>query len=229
MPRLKDDCSIYSIRNARIANIVRQKNIALNSPNEFKRLKNLFNDLVKLGNFPANDARGVIRYSVKFFDILSFFQDDGYVQYLPDDLAEYVDTINEVIKNCGRFPGQPRWNPTNTGEKVTIDNMILGGVFSLPIKPARYWLNCSKSYTLTIDYHCPAIPKSKLPTKMTLAQLSALIKDDKPVSADVVKSKKVWATDALVFYGPYCLARVVATNGAAIIDALRKLFYPEER
>ena len=229
MPRLKDDCSIYSIRNARIANIVRQKNIALNSPNEFKRLKNLFNDLVKLGNFPANDARGVIRYSVKFFDILSFFQDDGYVQYLPDDLAEYVDTINEVIKNCGRFPGQPRWNPTNTGEKVTIDNMILGGVFSLPIKPARYWLNCSKSYTLTIDYHCPAIPKSKLPTKMTLAQLSALIKDDKPVSADVVKSKKVWATDALVFYGPDCLARVVATNGAAIIDALRKLFYPEER
>lgn len=229
MPRLKDDCSIYSIRNARIANIVRQKNIALNSPNEFKRLKNLFNDLVKLGNFPANDARGVIRYSVKFFDILSFFQDDGYVQYLPDDLAEYVDTINEVIKNCGRFPGQPRWNPTNTGEKVTIDNMILGGIFSLPIKPARYWLNCSKSYTLTIDYHCPAIPKSKLPTKMTLAQLSALIKDDKPVSADVVKSEKVWAADALVFYGPYCLARVVATNGAAIIDALRKLFYPEER
>lgn len=229
MPRLKDDCSIYSIRNARIANIVRQKNIALNSPNEFKRLKNLFNDLVKLGNFPANDARGVIRYSVKFFDILSFFQDDGYVQYLPDDLAEYVDTINEVIKNCGRFPGQPRWNPTNTGEKVTIDNMILGGIFSLPIKHARYWLNCSKSYTLTIDYHCPAIPKSKLPTKMTLAQLSALIKDDKPVSADVVKSEKVWATDALVFYGPYCLARVVATNGAAIIDALRKLFYPEER
>lgn len=229
MPRLKNDCSIYSIRNARIANIVRQKNIALNSPNEFKRLKNLFNDLVKLGNFPANDARGVIRYSVKFFDILSFFQDDGYVQYLPDDLAEYVDTINEVIKNCGRFPGQPRWNPTNTGEKVTIDNMILGGIFSLPIKPARYWLNCSKSYTLTIDYHCPAIPKSKLPTKMTLAQLSALIKDDKPVSADVVKSEKVWATDALVFYGPYCLARVVATNGAAIIDALRKLFYPEER
>lgn len=229
MPRLKDDCSIYSIRNARIANIVRQKNIALNSPNEFKRLKNLFNDLVKLGNFTANDARGVIRYSVKFFDIISFFQDNGYVQYLPDDLAEYVDTINEVIKNCGRFPGQPRWNPTNTGEKVTIDNMILGGIFSLPIKPARYWLNCSKSYTLTIDYHCPAIPKSKLPTKMTLAQLSALIKDDKPVSADVVKSEKVWATDALVFYGPYCLARVVATNGAAIIDALRKLFYPEER
>lgn len=229
MPRLKDDCSIYSIRNARIANIVRQKNIVLNSPNEFKRLKNLFNDLVKLGNFPANDARGVIRYSVKFFDIISFFQDNGYVQYLPDDLAEYVDTINEVIKNCGRFPGQPRWNPTNTGEKVTIDNMILGGIFSLPIKPARYWLNCSKSYTLTIDYHCPAIPKSKLPTKMTLAQLSALIKDDKPVSADVVKSEKVWATDALVFYGPYCLARVVATNGAAIIDALRKLFYPEER
>lgn len=229
MPRLKDDCSIYSIRNARIANIVRQKNIALNSPNEFKRLKNLFNDLVKLGNFPANDARGVIRYSVKFFDIISFFQDNGYVQYLPDEMAEYTDSINTVIKNCGRFPGQPRWNPTNTGEKVTIDNMILGGIFSLPIKPARYWLNCSKSYTLTIDYHCPAIPKSKLPTKMTLAQLSALIKDDKPVSADVVKSEKVWATDALVFYGPYCLARVVATNGAAIIDALRKLFYPEER
>lgn len=229
MPRLKDDCSIYNIRNARIANIVRQKNIALNSPNEFKRLKNLFNDLVKLGNFPANDARGVIRYSVKFFDIISSFQDAGYVQYLPDEMAEYTDSINTVIKNCGRFPGQPRWNPTNTGEKVTIDNMILGGVFSLPIKPARYWLNCSKSYTLTIDYHCPAIPKSKLPTKMTLAQLSALIKDDKPVSADVVKSEKVWATDALVFYGPYCLARVVATNGAAIIDALRKLFYPEER
>ena len=107
--------------------------------------------------------------------------------------------------------------------------MILGGVFSLPIKPARYWLNCSKSYTLTIDYHCPAIPKSKLPTKMTLAQLSALIKDDKPVSADVVKSEKVWATDALVFYGPYCLSRVVATNGAAIIDALRNIFYPDER
>ena len=64
---------------------------------------------------------------------------------------------------------------------------------------------------------------------MTLAQLSALIKDDKPVSADVVKSEKVWATDALVFYGPYCLSRVVATNGAAIIDALRKIFYHDER
>lgn len=229
MPRHKEDCSIYRIRNARISNIVRQRNIILNSPAELKRLKKLFNDLIKLGNFPANDAKGVIRYSVKFFDIISSFQDEGYVKYLPDDLVEYVDTINEVIENCGRFPGQPRWNPTNTGEKVTIDNMILGGVFSLPIKPARYWLNCSKSYTLTIDYHCPAIPKSKLPTKMTLAQLSALIKDDKPVSADVVKSEKVWATDALVFYGPYCLSRVVATNGAAIIDALRNIFYPDER
>ena len=229
MPRHKEDCSIYRIRNARISNIVRQRNIILNSPAELKRLKKLFNDLSKLGNFPANDAKGVIRYSVKFFDIISSFQDAGYVQYLPDEMAEYTASINTVIKNCGRFPGQPRWNPTNTGEKVTIDNMILGGVFSLPIKPARYWLNCSKSYTLTIDYHCPAIPKSKLPTKMTLAQLSALIKDDKPVSADVVKSEKVWATDALVFYGPYCLSRVVATNGAAIIDALRNIFYPDER
>lgn len=229
MPRLKEECSMYRIRNARISNIVRQRNIEMYSPAELKRLKKLFNDLIKLGNFPANDAKGVIRYSVKFFDIISSFQDAGYVKYLPDDLAEYVDTINEVIENCGRFPGQPRWNPTSVGEKVTIDNMILGGVFSLPIKPARYWLNCAKSNTLTIDFHCPAIPKSDLPTKMTLAQLSALIKDDKPVSSDVVKSKKVWATDALVFYGPYCLARVVATNGAAIIDALRKIFYPEER
>ena len=229
MPRLKKDCSIYSIRNARITNIVKQKNIALNSPAELKRMKKLFNDLIKLGNFPANDARGVIRYSVNFFDIISSFQDTGYVKYLPDDLAEYVNTINEVIENCGRFPGQPRWNPTSVGEKVTIDNMILGGVFNLSIKPARYWLNCAKSNTLTIDSHCPAIPKSKLPTKITLAQLSAMINGDKPISADVIKSEKVWATDAIVFYGPYCLAQVVATNGAAIIDALRKLFYPEER
>ena len=195
MPRHKEDCSIYRIRNARISNIVRQRNIILNSPAELKRLKKLFNDLIKLGNFPANDAKGVIRYSVKFFDIISSFQDEGYVKYLPDDLVEYVDTINEVIENCGRFPGQPRWNPTNTGEKVTIDNMILGGVFSLPIKP----------------------------------QPSPLIKAAQPVAAAVVKSEKVWATDALVFYGPYCLSRVVATNGAAIIDALRNIFYPDER
>lgn len=229
MPRLKEDCSMYRIRDARIANIVRQKNIALNSPNEFKRLKKLFNDLVKLGNFPANDARGVIRYSVKFFDIISSFQDAGYVQYLPDDMAEYADSINTVIENCGRFSGQPRWNPTSVGEKVTIDNLVLGGVFNLPIKPARYWLNCSKSYTLTIDYHCPAIPRSKLPTKMTLAQLSTLIKDDKPVSADVVKSKKMWATEALVFYGPFCLSRVVATNGATLLEVLQKIFSPDEK
>lgn len=229
MPRLKEDCNMYRIRDARIANIVRLKNIELNSPNEFKRLKKLFNDLVKLGNFPANDARGVIRYSVKFFDIISSFQDDGYVQYLPDNMAEYADSINTVIENCGRFPGQPRWNPTSFGEKVTIDNLVLGGVFNLPIKPARYWLNCSKSYTLTIDYHCPAIPKSKLPTKMTLAQLSTLIKDDKPVSADVVKSKKMWATEALVFYGPFCLSRVVATNGAALLEVLQKIFYTDEK
>lgn len=229
MPRIRKGSDKYQIRNERITNIVKQKNIEMNSPAELKRLKKLLNDLIKLGNFPANDAKGVIRYSVKFFDIISAFQDAGYVEYLPDNMSEYAATINQVIANCGRFPGQPRWNATSIGEKVTIDNLVLGGVFNLPIKPARYWLNCSKNYTLTIDYHCPAIPKSKLPTKMTLAQLSTMIKEDKPFSADVVKSKKMWATEALVFYGPYCLSRVVATNGASLIGALRKIFYPEEK
>lgn len=229
MPRVRKGSDKYQIRNERITNIVKQKNIEMNSPAELKRLKKLLNDLIKLGNFPANDAKGVIRYSVKFFDIISSFQDAGYVEYLPDNMSEYASIINQVLKNCGRFPGQTCWNPTSVGEKVTIDNMVLGGVFNLPIKPARYWLNCNRCYTLTIDYHCPAIPKTKLPTKITLTHLSEIIKEDKPLSADVVKSQKVWATDALVFYGPFCLSRVVATNGASLIGALRKIFYPEEK
>lgn len=227
MPRVKNNSDKYRIRNERITNIVRQKNITLNSEYELRRLKRLLNDLIKLGNFPVNDAKGIIRYSVKFFNIISSFQDAGYVEYLPDNMKEYSDLINAVIENCGRFPGQPRWNPTSKGETVTIDNFILGGAFNLPIKPARFWLNCSRSYTLIIDYHCPAIIKQKLPDKISITELSKIINSDKPVTPDVVDSKKVWVTDALVFYGPYCLSRVVTTNGAALIDVLRKIFYSE--
>ena len=134
--------------------LIRQDQIALHAPEETARIKQLLNDLTKLGEFPK-DSKSIIQFTVRFFNIISFFQDDGLIQYQPNSVADLVEVANKVITVCGRQPTKTSWNQSNRGEKVTLDNVMLGAVWGLPIKPARFWISCSKKNTIILDYHSP--------------------------------------------------------------------------
>ena len=105
--------------------LIRQDQIALHAPEETARIKQLLNDLTKLGEFPK-DSKSIIQFTVRFFNIISFFQDDGLIQYQPNSVADLVEVANKVITVCGRQPTKTSWNQSNRGEKVTLDNAMLG-------------------------------------------------------------------------------------------------------
>ena len=145
------------------------------------------------------------------------------------DISEFLakmEANNEAGKTAA--PSIQRWLDALEGSENAIIVTLtsgLSGTYSSALQAKDIYLEQHPHANVIVVDSRSAGPE----LEVVLEGIEALIKDDKPVSADVVKSEKVWATDALVFYGPYCLSRVVATNGAAIIDALRNIFYPDER
>lgn len=186
--------------------------------NELKRLKKLQRDLLNLGNVP-DTSTGIIKFGVKFMNLMSFFQDEGLLQYQPVEKDELVAVFNTLIDYCGRQPGQASWNQSSFGEHVTLDNVYFGGVWGLPIKPARYWLSCSRKYQVLLTYHSAALaspPKVHIPKDYESLQKIAK-------SKDVVKSETLWATDALVLRGPHSVERFVKKNYDLTIAVLEKI------
>lgn len=216
-------------QRSRIKALIRQDQIAIHAPEERVRIKQLLNDLTKLGTFPS-DSKNIIQFTVKFFNIVSFFQDEGLIQYQPDSVSNYVDIANKVITVSGRQPTKTTWNQSNYGEKVTLDNVKLGAVWGLPIKPARFWISCSKKNTIILDYHSPvfAQPQPVKRSPMPLEDAIAKIKEEQKPAKDVYRSEKVWVTDAVVLHSSYSLSRVIGTNYEILVEALKNILSAQE-
>lgn len=101
---------------------------------EKRCLDDFANELRKLGE-PTND---LYQYMVDFFNVCSEFQDKfREIKHCPD--YELMCAFNCVLKNSGR--NTFGMNRTSKGEKVTLDNVFLGGVFGLFTHSARVWRN----------------------------------------------------------------------------------------
>lgn len=172
----------YEIRNELLAKHQRLNLEELYGPGERKRLEVLKKDLLALGTIPKDPA-GIIRFNVKFLDVLSKFQDQGYINYQPIAKKDEMETLNLLILKSGRQePNSKRWNHSKKGEKVTIHNVFYGDIFGLPFKPASYWLAQPKSYKVTIDFH----------TALAI---------DKNSDTSIVSTKTQWVTEAIVKAG----------------------------
>lgn len=171
-------------------------------PKERKRIIKLQKELRKLGEFPTGNPKKIITYTVGFLDLVSRFEDEGYLQYQPIEKAEAQKTFNSVIKNSGRQDSPSKWNYTKKGEAVTTQNVLFGGVLGLPIKPASYWISRPKSKKITIDY------RSKL----------AINAKDK--NNPIVDTKTIWETQALVEAG---IERFSKNNAKVLMRSIKSL------
>lgn len=148
---------------------------------ENKRLKQLKRHLLKIKPFPKSVTE-IISCNIKFFDIISRFQDQGYLKYQLPERHSTCKSFNEAIKECGRQKDYTKWNVSQKGETVNNQNVWYGGVWELPVKPAIYWLNLPKNCKVKLSFSPILIPK------------------DKPEST-ITKEKTLWATEALVKCG----------------------------
>ncbi len=169
-------------------------------PQETKRLLALQKSLRKLGTFPETDSKKIILFHINFLDIVSSFQDDGYLKYQPQKKRKIAELFNFAIQRSGRQNASPKWNVTKKGEKVTKRNVVYGGVFGLPIKPAIYWLSLPKNKTVTLDYH-------------------HLLEVDKK-NSPIIKTEKVWQTDAIVNAG---IRQFTENNLKVILNCIDRL------
>lgn len=195
MKRVKNT-SQQHYKESRYSEFVRTQNY----PKERKRIIKLQKELKKLGDFPSGDPKKIITYTVGFLDLVSRFQDEGYLQYQPQEKAETQNTFNLVIKNSGRQDSPSKWNYTKKGETVTTQNVLFGGVLGLPIKPASYWISRPKSKKITIDYRSKLALNSK--------------------KSPIVKTKTIWETQAIVEAG---VERFSQNNSEVLMRCIKSL------
>lgn len=185
-------------KESRYSEFVRMQNY----PKERKRIIKLQKDLKKLGDFPTGNPKKVILYTVGFLNLCSQFQDEGYLLYQPQEKAEPQNTFNLVIKNSGRQDSPSKWNYTKKGETVTTQNVLFGGVLSLPIKSASYWINRPKNKKVTIDYR------------------SKVAQNPKDKSNPIVDTRTIWETQAIVEAG---VERFSQNNAAVLKRCIENL------
>ena len=217
--------SKYEHQKTQMTKLVRLNQIEAYSGDERARIRTLLNDLTKLGKFPS-DSKAIIQFTVKFFNIVSFFQDDGLIQYQPDSVAEFVDVANKVITVCGRRDDKKSWNQSEHGQKVTLDNVMLGAVWGLPIKPARFWVSCSKKLTIILDYHSPVFAQAPMVkhSQMTATEAIQQMKSERQQPPrDVYRSETVWVTDAVVLHSSYGLLKIMKPNYEVLMEALQHI------
>lgn len=191
----------YEIRNERLAKHQRLNLEAMYGPDERKRLEILKKDLLALGTIPKDPA-GIIRFNVKFLDVISQFQDQGYINYQPIAKRNEMETLNRIILSSGRQkPGSKRWNRSKKGEKVTIHNVYYGDVYGFPAMPASYWLSQPKSRKVTIDFH-------------------TAVAVDKNSESSIVSTKTQWVTEAIVQAG---IQRFTINNYNVALEAINSL------
>lgn len=185
-------------KESRYSEFVRTQNY----PKERKRIIKLQKELRKLGEFPTGNPKKIILYTVGFLDLVSQFQDEGYLQYQPQEKVETQKAFNLVIKNSGRQDSPNKWNYTKKGETVTTQNVLLGGVLGLPIKPASYWISRPKNKKVTIDYR------------------SKIAQNPKDKSNPIVDTRTIWETQAIVEAG---VERFSQNNAEVLMRCIKSL------
>ena len=99
-------------------------------------LDKLKKDLQKLGPIPS--GKDVYDYGVRFFNIISFFQDNNAIDIeLFKDTTGAAQTLVKHIHNAGRQ--EYGWVRAQRGEPVTLHNLYLGNVYGLWTKTAAFW------------------------------------------------------------------------------------------
>lgn len=198
--RWKEKNNRFRIRNERLAKHHRLTLEAMYGPAERKRLEILRKDLLALGKIPK-DAAGILRFNVKFLDVMSKFQDNGYISYQPISKKYEMDTLNQIILACGRKQDNTGWNRSKKCEKVTIHNVYYGDIYGFSAKPASYWLSRPKSQMVTINSH------------------TALAVDFNSDSS-IVSTKTQWITEAIVEAG---IDRFTVNNYTLTLDIIEDL------
>lgn len=184
---------------------------------ERERLIALREELQNLGPIP-DDAANILRFTVAFMNSISKFQDGGILACQPRCKEGYADVFNNIIKHCGHQPKKNTWNQSNLGEEVTLDNVFFGAFFGLPVKPARYWISCPKSKTVSLAIKNPLIaqhPEAPLDVFKDVGLLQCMKK--------APPKKEIWVTDAIVFHGKYNVSRFIKTNLEITFEALAGL------
>lgn len=147
-------------------------------------------ELEDLGEIPA-DSVEVIRYVIKFMDIVSRYQDsfeNGRINFELPSKKEVIEKFNYNVYIAGRhLPSDKKkvvgigevhfWNQSFYKEPVSENNVFFGQDLSLMEMPASYWIN---------------LPK----TKKNKICLRIIIKGCFGKS-----TSKLWATDAIVKFG----------------------------
>ncbi len=105
--------------------------------NEKKRLESLKENLRDLGKIPQEE-RAVFEYAVKFFNVVSAFQDAGAIDNAPQKFRSEMAELNAHVKNAGRC--QYGINRTVIGERVNLYNTFWGGVYGLYTQTSAEWL-----------------------------------------------------------------------------------------
>lgn len=180
---------------------------------EIARLQKLQYDLQKLGRMPFSSPNEIIKFAVRFLNLVSFCQDAGYIQYQGPDKKESVDKFNLLLEKCGRETG---WNTSRVGENVTLDNVIFGGpsMFNLPLRSARLWLSCNKGEKILLKYHNPIVIPHEVRQSLSPAEkhdflMNALNNAD---TKEVIKTEELWVTEALVFKGQFPIFKIIKNN-----------------
>ena len=110
---------------------------------EVERIKELKKRLDSLGDFPSY-YKDTYPYAVDFFNIVSLFQDEGYISNAPKKLKDVQKEFNKCIKNSGR--DKYGINRTSPGEKVTLDNTYWGNIYGIWTQTSRHFMNdCDNS------------------------------------------------------------------------------------
>lgn len=104
---------------------------------EKRRLERLKQELYLLGQIPREE-KAVLEYAVRFFNIVSEFQDSGTIDNEPRKFSREVAELNVHIQNSGRC--QHGVNRTVKGEKVNLYNTFWGGVYGLYTQTSAEWL-----------------------------------------------------------------------------------------
>lgn len=183
-------------RKSQYSEWVRQQNY----PAEIARIIRLEKELRKLGDFPSGNIKKIILYNVNFLNIVSQFQDNGYLKYQPKEMVEIQKLFNVTVEMSGRQDSPNKWNYTKKGEKVTTLNVFYGGVFGLPIKPASYWLGLPRTQKIGLDYH-----------SRVAANLS---------ESPVIAKKTLWQTQAIMEAG---VKKFTENNSKVLIRCVKKL------
>ena len=104
---------------------------------ERERISKLKCEIESLGEFPAY-YKDAFQYAIDFFNIISSFQDDGYIYNAPIKLEDAQNEFNKHIKDAGR--NEFGFNRTKPGEKVTLENTYWGNIYGISTFSAAHLL-----------------------------------------------------------------------------------------